>query len=665
MTVHHERVEEGLFVYQIIRSDRVRIRSNPEVDGDVEDDTNNNEGGNFEENELLSVDMVQPTSNATFVRLADQSGWVVADEKGEVYMRQIPVETGLFSFYVDNFPSGIVVRRHPMDDSSELLTTEADDTFQLEPMQRIYCDAVTQHPLTGVKFYRLQCGGNDAPATPGWVYDRKPAAHKTRSDKHYLLDANKVKTGTFAYKAVCGAIVRHAPNCSESSKTSHSVDAGEIVVVDVIRESPYSNGNGPFLRLADGTGWLFERKLNEQAMMPVPMKSGKWTFSILNDPVGMMLRKQPVDSQVKVYDTVFKSGELAECDRMVSNSAGVNFYRVYGTKGWLFDKRNGVPLLNLLSTSAPDSNDEENVINQPSWDPNFVRGIAATIKGAKELPFQKAGQIVSFDTADGVQVKVFCLTRTICSIFEHSSKGTVKNFLRNCTPQDVSSALEMDLIESILDYDKFEGHEVEATEAYGGEEKKGGDAPLRSPLVQQEETLRIRLLVCEAEITASQAKRRDLLASIKEFDDKRAKEAARMKEDTERCRGGTLAFDHPPTRPEQKKAEGAAIANYPQRRGRKEDRAFESSRSSYSESTDDWSTCSEGVAAASSRISRASSGKGATKQAHVCGECFRSFTGRYSRDSHCREVHKIVCATCDKVFSSFKALEVHRNTAKH
>ena len=34
MIVHHEHVEVGVFVYQIIRSDRVYVRSFPDIDED-------------------------------------------------------------------------------------------------------------------------------------------------------------------------------------------------------------------------------------------------------------------------------------------------------------------------------------------------------------------------------------------------------------------------------------------------------------------------------------------------------------------------------------------------------------------------------------------------------------------------------------------------------
>ena len=700
MIVHHEQVEVGVFVYQILQSDRVRVRSYPDILEDDEEEENQvkdpKRRGDFEVNELLAVDMIQPTSHATFLRLADQSGWVTADERGQVYMRQVFVETGLFSFYVDNLPHGIIVRRHPMDDSSDLLTTESGPRLvRLPPMQRIYCDALVQHPITGVKFYRLQCGGGRH-ATPGWVCEQKPAQKKGQVDKYYLLPANKVQTGLFCYKAVCGMFIRHRPICSDSSKTSSAVLPNDLVVVDVIRESPYDNGNGPFLRLADGSGWLFEKKLGERAMISIPIQSGHWVFAVMNDPVGMILRQQPMDCQDKVFpDGIYRTGELVECDRRIRDPRnGVHFYRVRGTAGWLFDSRNGVPMLNLVAedTNVPVDANELDTVQCDVWEPHFVRGIVAIVPGGtKELYYQAAGQILTFENPDGIVVKVFCRTRSICSIFQHSSKGTIKFFRRDCTPQDVLEALKMDLIDTILAYDKFVSEKLPP--ALDGEEKKEDDRKTSlAAQVKDEETLRLRLLVCEAEILAAHVKRQELHASIQKYDDRRHKIALWMKESTERHRKA-----HEIAAPTNSKERNASerrptVANTGSTGNGSKSIAKDStkyrsvsSRSNFSstresdyddtfddedgdESTDHRDQSRPRTVEASSfhaKMMQDIEEDGRNPKAFTCGECFRSFSGKYSRDIHCREVHKIYCARCDKIFPSFKDLEVHRDTFNH
>ena len=686
MLIHHEHVEVGIFVYQVVRSDRVCVWSYPELTPDHNKITNHNNnkkgsssnrGGDFEENELLSIDMIQPASHATFLRLSDQSGWVVADECGEVYMRQLFVETGLFSFYVDNVPSGIIARRHPMDDTSDLLAIEAGErTYKLEPLQRIYCDAVVQHPQTGVKFFRLQCGGKSAPATPGWVCDRKPASEKGQLDKYFLLEANKVQTGLFAYKAICGAFIRHRPICSDSSKTSSAVLPNDIVVVDVIRDSPYENGNGPFLRLADGSGWLFEKKLGEVAMHSIPIQRGRWVFAVLNDPVGMVLRKQPMDCQDKVFvDAVYKTGEFVECDRKITNSVGVNFYRVLGTAGWLFDKRNGVPMLQLLSEDTDVDDDvDEDIVKFTTWTPDFVRGIAATVDGVKELYYQKSGQILTYENTDGIVVKIFCTTRTMCSIFQHSSKGTIKYFQRDCTPNNIIVTLQMDLIETILSFDKFNSEKKSSTKGNDAEEKKDDEKIVsQSALVKEEETLRLRLLVCESEINAAHVRRRELLSLIRPFDNRRAKVSAWMKESTERHR---KANELVPVIPEPVKAHSGRILDR-----HSQHRAVDSHVSSQFSSTigsedtdtttdDDDTRITKGIAKLASMSSNDCDLKDGRTGSNIqktfaCGECYRSFSGKYSRDIHCREVHKIYCEKCDKIYPSFRELEMHRGESNH
>lgn len=678
MSVHHEKVEEGCFVFQVVRSDRVSIKSYPDLDETEEDiDTVSAEAeeGSFEENELLAIDLIMPTSQATYLRLADQSGWVVAEEKGEVNMRQVPVESGLFSFYLDDSPPGMLVRRHPMDDTSDLICTEVENGFHLLPMQRIYCDAVTKHPITGVKFYRLQGGGHGAPATPGWVYDRKLSNVKNEPDQHMLLDATKVKTGLFAYKVVHSTMIRYHPNCSDLSKTSKVVLPGEIVVGDIVQESHYDNGNGPYLRLVDGSGWLFEKKRKQMAMEPVPIESGKWVFSVLNDPVGVKLRKHPVDCQEKVFDICYESGSMVECDRKISNGKGVNFYRVRGTTGWLFDQRNGVPMLNLLSAEEPDASDDY-AEHLPAWEPNFIRGIAATVDGIVELSLQTNGQILTFDNADSIQVKVFCSSRTVCSIFEHSSKGTVKHFVRNCSPHDVQNIFRSGLIEAILAYDKFESERVFHEEK---KEDVNQAEARRSLLTQQEETYRIGLLVCDAEIASAQAKRRDLLAAIMVFDNIRAKAALCMKKETERNR----PQDHDDKEPSHKPmVKAASNKKYTSKRLVKSttsnslvDKSFRSSSFSagtgsslYSSSSSSSSSITldkKVISGARGHGSVATRSAATGKRRYVCGECFRDFSGKYSRDLHCREVHKIFCENCDRIFPSFKNLELHKNKANH
>jgi hypothetical protein len=48
-----------------------------------------------------------------------------------------------------------------------------------------------------------------------------------------------------------------------------------------------------------------------------------------------------------------------------------------------------------------------------------------------------------------------------------------------------------------------------------------------------------------------------------------------------------------------------------------------------------------------------------------CRECNKEFSGKYSRDLHCRNVHKLFCEQCDRIFYSFKDLDLHIARENH
>jgi hypothetical protein len=72
------------------------------------------------------------------------------------------------------------------------------------------------------------------------------------------------------------------PNAVEKFRTDLDVKTGQLVAADIFRQSPCHHGNGPFLRLTDGSGWVFENKQNERMMRPVHVQKGKWTLRVEN-----------------------------------------------------------------------------------------------------------------------------------------------------------------------------------------------------------------------------------------------------------------------------------------------------------------------------------------------------------------------------------------------
>ena len=84
------------------------------------------------------------------------------------------------------------------------------------------------------------------------------------------------------------------------------------------------------------------------------------------------------------------------------------------------------------------SEEATTVLETESWDPNFVRGMAATVLDVQEKDFDTDLKVLSFAKPDGPTVKVYCETRTVgCMV------GEWKRFKHHCTAQDLTRLLSM------------------------------------------------------------------------------------------------------------------------------------------------------------------------------------------------------------------------------
>ena len=104
--------------------------------------------------------------------------------------------------------------------------------------------------------------------------------------------------GCFVYRVVdsIGIEVRRAPSVEPEYKTNRFVGKGDLVSVDlIVRGGSHQDQDGPFLRLSDGSGWLFEKKHGNVCMEPVEVQTGLWCFYLGNFPVGLALRNHPID----------------------------------------------------------------------------------------------------------------------------------------------------------------------------------------------------------------------------------------------------------------------------------------------------------------------------------------------------------------------------------
>ena len=91
----------------------------------------------------------------------------------------------------------------------------------------------------------------------------------------------KTKEGTFLYKALTAIGVHSNSTTDDSHQTELSVHEGNLVSIDYVQE--LDNGQ-EFLRLSDGSRWLFNKKQEsgEVFMERVPVESGFRTFYVDN-----------------------------------------------------------------------------------------------------------------------------------------------------------------------------------------------------------------------------------------------------------------------------------------------------------------------------------------------------------------------------------------------
>ena len=503
--------EAGCFVYEVTARSRLFVRSSPSV----EDNFNLVQNRYFDPEELVSVDLIRHAredytadinanahnnsnnnnNNGPFLRLSDGSGWILAKQQRgggrgrgqgpEEFVRRIPIEDAsdrpdkVWTFYADNIPYGIELRRHPVE---ELHNPEDTNRFSPAcgaggmtylPMQKIVCDRKLCHGNT--RFFRVQ-------GTCGWVFDKRNGQRRNNSnngDDHYremMVESNLVETGLFAFRMTStnGMAIRKSCHVGDGTNTTKAtIQQGEIVVADIIRHSPLDNGNGPFLRLTDGSGWLFQHKLGGSPLLEeIPITNGTFRLKI-QTPNGIKPRGQPVDSYYykdHARVSILKQGETIVCDQKLSSPSGTSFYRTKGTELWIFDKHtSGDDVVSeiiaeivsepespnscsLLEKTARNSNDDKyfatasNGLKHP-WSPHFIRGNANAIYGLEEIDFDARRKVISYKSShDDVIINVYFDTRMIGTVTGSNSnqttQGRVQRFHRNCNDAELQAIFQ-------------------------------------------------------------------------------------------------------------------------------------------------------------------------------------------------------------------------------
>ena len=370
-------------------------------------------------------------------------------------LRQVAVERGMWTLYVDNVPHGQYLRRHPMmmmmmptcddgwnvvwerpydsllssssssssstawqavDDggdkvmlSSSMLSSSALPVLY-EPMQKVFCDARVTHPISRIQFYHVQG------SLSGWLLDHQPPTLHDPIPRSLLLTPDCIQLGVFCFRALCDLTIQSTPNTTNYAVLEHSdsfshgsrtssrrssnrlqssskrrmIAQGQVVSVDVIRSSPEYDavGDGPFLRLSDGSGWLFVHKNKRRVMTELDtVQQGWWQVKVLgrsrhdDDESRIVLQRHPCRRQLESSSSSQRNGSttklpeqncstqisfvpntILQCDyKLVDYGDGrrtqsstqmsgdrdnegaksfpITYYHVYNTHGWIMDRK--------------------------------------------------------------------------------------------------------------------------------------------------------------------------------------------------------------------------------------------------------------------------------------------------------------------------------------
>lgn len=599
--------EEGCFVYRVLGSMPLAVRTGL----NVADESMTTKL--FEPNDLVSVDLVRPSrvagsKNGPFLRLSDASGWLFEKKFGETMMERVPVERGLYIFYSDNSPVGIGLRNHPMDGTRSLV-----NAVTYKSMQKVACDRRVKHPVTGVNFYRVQ-------GTEGWIFDKRPL--KKGGFTNMLLSENMVEEGLQVYECIDSILIRLTPEISKNRCSDQNVGVGELVAIDISRTCPFEpRSNGPFLRLTDGSGWIFKRKNDMQLMKRITIQTGTWIVQVEN-LAGLSPRRQPIDLKRLRCSIKYQHREVVECTHMVQASSGVKFYKVLGTDGWLFDRRGGDRMLTVLSKNDTDPTAKFHApLGMTPWTPDFVRGMVSALSNdIEELSLNERSKVISFrNTIADVRINVYYTTRTIGTALYHPTQGRTQLFRRNCTNDELVQILQDPRVHTGKGYkQKYDGNHVSPVP----------DPVVLTPhghgfLADQEAETRHRLLDLDSEMGILQKEKRNMLSKIRDADLQIAKEAKSMDERISERIAEFMA----------RKAEKILLSER-MRQNSEEERQ---------------------------RIAREEQ----ALQARTCSDCGRVYLDSHARWQHWNAVHRIFCEVCDREFQSVHALLQHRNSLFH
>jgi hypothetical protein len=305
--------------------------------------------------------------------------------------------------------------------------------------------------------------------------------------------------------------------------------------------------------------------------------------------------------------------------KVVSPRDGVTFYRVKGTNGWIFDKREGVELLEELSSSGQQN---KKATAEPPWSIDFVRGAAASVRSLKEVMWDDASKVVSFRDSNGLRINVFYESRTVSIVEKRKTLATCK---------DCSAAK---LAEIFRDPPLVEVPPAEEDKPKEPPKPQYDPVKLAAKLVAEEEAVRRELHESDKAMQHMLEHRSKILQKAYKYDMQRAKMAAKMK--LERMhREQELERAHQRLeRLVTNKLEEVAQREEQKRQSKAHEEALLQERQKM-------------------------------LQERTCEECLEVFESVKACEKHCKKEHDLECKSCKLTFRSFSAMEKHCETMHH
>ncbi len=96
-----------------------------------------------------------------------------------------------------------------------------------------------------------------------------------------ITESQRMKEGCFVYQIIDAVGVRSSTNVGDDNRTDKSYLKNDLVSVDLVLPSYNKDSeNGPFLRLSDKSGWLFEKKYGTPVAKQLPVRKAYGHFML-------------------------------------------------------------------------------------------------------------------------------------------------------------------------------------------------------------------------------------------------------------------------------------------------------------------------------------------------------------------------------------------------